>query len=67
MVAELKPVLKIIDTQRHDVRRYLGDPYEFLRRMQSEHRTGMILIFVNQGSIQSMEFDTRVKESKGRE
>ena len=64
-LAKMEP-LRITKTTRHDVRRYEGDVYELLQRMQAEHRTGMLLVFISQGTIFKMEFDTRVKDIDGK-
>ena len=55
--------LVISETVNHCVRRYTGDPHELVRKMQTEKRSGIILIHISQGSIFKMTFDTRLKDS----
>jgi MOSC domain-containing protein YiiM len=55
-------VLRISETVNHCVRKYEGDPEDLIKRMRSEKRTGIVQVFINQGHIYRLTFDTRVKD-----
>lgn len=61
MSTQLAPTVRITDTENHCVRRYEGDPADVLDKLRSEHRTGMLQVFINQGHICVVTFDTRIK------
>ena len=54
-------VLRITATDNHTVRRYEGDPHDLIEKMIAERRTGVTMIFHNQGHIYQMAFDSRAK------
>ena len=58
------PALRISETVNHCVRRYEGDPHALVDKMVSERRTGVTMIFHNNGFVYMMKFDSRVRPEK---
>lgn len=56
---------RITATESHTVRKYEGDAIDVLLKLQAERRTGMLQVFINQGHICAVQFDTRSKSAVG--
>ena len=54
--------LRIMSVTDHVIRRFEGDPHELLDRMRTEHRTGICMIYLNQGTVTKLEFDSRLRK-----